>query len=80
MLDSHLAELYQVETNVNITIMRTFVTLRQHLTNYEELTRKIATLEKQMNRKFKDAYEALDYLMANNEPTEIGFRQATKKS
>lgn len=66
--------------DVNINIMRTFVTLRQHLTNYEELTRKISTLEKQMNRKFKDVYEALDYLMASNQTTEIGFRQATKKS
>jgi hypothetical protein len=64
--------------DVNIAIMRAFVILRQHLTNYEELTEKISVLEKQMNRKFKDVYEALNYLMDKNQPTEIGFKQASK--
>ena len=66
--------------DVNIAIMRAFVILRQHLTNYEELTEKISTLEKQMNRKFKDVYEALNYLMSSNQASEIGFKQASKKS
>lgn len=64
--------------DVNIAIMRAFVTLRQHLTNYEELTEKISTLEKQMNRKFKDVYEALNYLMASNQSPKIGFKQSSK--
>lgn len=65
---------------VNIAIIRTFIILRQYISNYAQLSDKISTLEKQMNRKFKDVYEALDYLMASNQTTEIGFRQATKKS
>ena len=58
--------------------MRAFVVLRQHLTNYQELTEKISSLEKQMNRKFKDIHEALNYLMNNNSPAEIGFKQTSK--
>ena len=62
----------------NITIIRTFIILRQYLSDYTELSNKILSLEKQMNRKFKDVYEALDCLMANNEPSKIGFKQTSK--
>ncbi len=48
--------------------------------NYEELSQKIIALEQQMNRKFKEVYEALNYLMDGNQSTEIGFRQAIKKA
>ncbi|MDX2190510.1 MAG: ORF6N domain-containing protein [Bacteroidota bacterium] len=48
---------------VNISIMRAFVLVRQHLTNHKELIIKIAELEKEMKMKFKDVYEALNYLL-----------------
>ncbi len=66
--------------DVNIAIMRAFVILRQNFTNYSELSEKIAALEKQMNRKFKDIYEALNYLMDREKPAEIGFKQSTKNA
>ena len=49
--------------DVNITIMRAFVTLRQHLTDYSNLKEQIAQLEKEMNIKFKDIHQALNYLL-----------------
>jgi len=62
--------------DVNIAIMRAFVILRQHITNYQELFQRVNALEKQMNRKFKDIHEALNYLLNSHSSTEIGFRQA----
>lgn len=61
---------------MNITIMRAFVILRQYLMNYEELSKRIDALEKEMNRKFKDIHEALNYLLQKDPPREIGFKQA----
>ncbi|MBS1598042.1 MAG: ORF6N domain-containing protein [Bacteroidetes bacterium] len=52
---------------VNISIMRTFVVLRQYALNYKELTGKIARLEKKYNRQFRDVYEALDLLLQKKE-------------
>lgn len=43
--------------------MRAFVLLRQHLTDYTNLTTKVAQLEKEMNIKFKDIHQALNYLI-----------------
>jgi len=48
---------------VNIAIMRAFVVMRQYYMNYKELKLKIEKLEKEMNLKFKDIYEALKYLL-----------------
>ena len=48
---------------VNITIMRAFVMLRQHLTDYSNLKEQVARLEKEMNVKFKDIHQALNYLL-----------------
>jgi hypothetical protein len=64
--------------DVNITTIRTFIMLRQYISNYTELSNKVSALEKQMNRKFKDIHEALNYLMDTSPPSEIGFKQATK--
>lgn len=49
--------------DVNISIMRAFVALRQHLTDYRNLKDHIAQLEKEMNIKFKDIHQALNYLL-----------------
>jgi hypothetical protein len=77
MLSSVLNSKKAVE--VNISIMRTFVLIRQYHLDYKELKQQIKKLEKEMNFKFKDIYEALNYLI--NPPTSekkersaIGFR------
>ncbi|MEJ4089373.1 ORF6N domain-containing protein [Galbibacter orientalis] len=49
--------------DVNISIMRAFVALRQHLTDYTNLKDHIAELEKEMNIKFKDIQQVLNYLL-----------------
>jgi len=69
---------------VNIAIIRAFVVLRQHLADYKDLKEAIAVIEKEMNTKFKDINQALNYLLdkdklqinqTNRKP--IGFK--TKK-
>lgn len=49
--------------DVNISIMRAFVLLRQHLSDYNDLKKQISKLEKEMNVKFKDIHQALNYLL-----------------
>jgi hypothetical protein len=68
---------------VNILIMRAFVSIRQHLFNYKDLKEQIEKLEKEMNLKFKDIYEALNYLLQKEreeteykERKQIGFKSA----
>jgi len=79
MLSSVLRSKKAIE--VNISIMRVFVTLRQHLADYKDLKKQIKKLEKEMNRKFKDINEALNYLLQkdemskkHNERKRIGFK------
>jgi hypothetical protein len=71
--------------DVNISIMRAFVLLRQHLTDYKDLKEQIALLEKQMNIKFKDIYQALNYLLQKDKAviehkkrSRIGFKTEKK--
>lgn len=52
------------------------IILRQYISNYAELSARIASLEKQMNRKFRDIHEALNYLIGGEKAPEIGFKQA----
>ena len=68
--------------DVNIAIMRSFVMLRQHLSDYDNLKEQIAQLEKEMNIKFKDIHQALNYLLQKDKVqveqqnrTRIGFNQ-----
>ena len=61
---------------VNIAIIRVFVVLRQHLADYKDLKEAIAILEKEMNTKFKDINQALNYLL-NKDQKEID--QANRK-
>ena len=49
--------------NVNIAIMRAFVYLKQFALTNKELTDKLKKLESKTNKKFKDVYDALDYLL-----------------
>ena len=62
--------------DVNIAIMRAFVLLRQHLSDYKDLKEQIANLEKEMNIKFKDIYQALEYLL---KPDEKAITQQNRK-
>lgn len=48
---------------MNISIVRAFIALRQMASHYSELENKIKALEKKYNRHFKDIYEALQLLM-----------------
>ncbi len=48
---------------VNISIMRAFVFIRQYALTHEELTRKLMALEERYNRHFKDIYDAINYLL-----------------
>lgn len=63
---------------VNIAIMRTFIKIRQYSLNYKDLADKL----KQHDKKFKDVYQALDYLVnkdkievAQKERKKIGFKK-----
>ena len=74
MLSSVLRSSKAIE--VNIAIMRAFVLLRQHLTDYKDLKEEIGKLEQEMNRKFKDINEVLRYLLSpKSKSKEIGFKQ-----
>jgi hypothetical protein len=60
---------------VNITIIRTFVRLRQLLASHEDLARKLAELEKKYDEQFRVVFDALHELMMPPAPPkkEIGF-------
>ena len=58
--------------DVNISIMRAFVMIKQFALTYNELAEKIAKLEKKNNKQFKDIYQALNLLLADKE-TETDF-------
>jgi hypothetical protein len=68
--------------HVNISVIRAFVVLRQHLADYKDLKENVAILEKQMNLNFKDINQALHYLLnkdaqeiAQNNRKQIGFKK-----
>src|ERR1035437_299943 len=64
---------------VNISIMRAFALLRQYLSDYKNLKQSIEALEKEMNLKFKDIYEALNFLLSpKSERKPIGYKQNKK--
>jgi hypothetical protein len=62
---------------VNITIMRAFVMIRQHYLDSEELISRMDRLEDEMQVKFIDIYEALGCLMESSQQDRppIGFKQ-----
>ncbi|MEH0007906.1 MAG: ORF6N domain-containing protein [Flavobacteriales bacterium] len=71
---------------VNIVIMRAFVTLRRHLTDYAGLKERVARLEKEMNLKFKDLYQALNHLLKKEKAivdrqkrARIGYKTGNKR-
>ncbi|MFH2141869.1 MAG: ORF6N domain-containing protein [Bacteroidota bacterium] len=48
---------------VNISIVRAFVMVRQYALTHKDLTEKLKKLEDKYNRQFSDVYEALNYLL-----------------
>jgi len=60
---------------VNITIMRTFVKMRQMIASSEELSRKLAELEAKYDEQFRLVFEAIRELMIPPEPKKnpLGF-------
>jgi hypothetical protein len=65
---------------VNINIMRAFVTIRQYALGYVELKRELENFMKTTNMQFSDIYKVLDILVAHKKELEkprnpIGFRQ-----
>lgn len=67
---------------VNISIIRAFISLREFAFNFKELADKIMEMEKKYDKQFADVYEALNYLMQEkqneiefNEQQRIGFKK-----
>ena len=72
--------------DVNIAIMRAFVFIRQYALTHKDLTEKLKQIEGKYNKKFKDVYEALNYLLKKDEEEiqqskrkQIGFKQTKKQ-
>ncbi len=66
----------QRAVEVNISIMRTFVQLRQMLVSNVELAKKLAALERKYDEQFKAVFDAIRKLMEPVTPAqkrEIGF-------
>ena len=71
----------QRAVQVNITVMRTFVRLRQMLISNAELARKLEHLEKNYDHQFKVVFDAIRQLMIPPEPKrkQIGFHTKSVK-
>lgn len=66
---------------INISIMRAFVIIREYALTHKDLTAKLKEIETKYDRQFKDVYEALNYLLkkdkqqiTQNERKRIGFK------
>ena len=67
---------------VNISIMRVFVAVKQLVLGNAELSQKLNELEAKYNKQFKDVYDAIDYLMGikkadekQKSRTKIGYKK-----
>jgi len=60
---------------VNITIMRAFVKLREMIASHKELTKRLDEMEKSYDFQFKMVFDAIRALVSQPEPEEkrIGF-------
>ena len=62
--------------HVNIAIMRAFVAIRYYALSHKDLTEKLKELETKYDKKFKDVYEAMNYLLQkDNQETEMKERK-----
>lgn len=67
--------------DVNISIMRAFIALKQFALTNTELNNKLKELENTYNKQFKDVYEAINYLLQKDkqeinqkERKQIGYK------
>jgi hypothetical protein len=67
--------------DVNISIMRAFVFIRQYALNHKDLTEKLQELESKYDKQFKDVYDAISFLLqkdnqetAQKQRKRIGFK------
>jgi len=65
MLSSVLRSKKAIE--VNIAIMRTFVSLRKFNTDFNDLREAILQIEEEMNTNFEDIHQAINYLLQKDE-------------
>jgi hypothetical protein len=65
-----------VAIDVNISIMRAFVMIRQFALTYQELNEKLIALEKKHNQKFTDIDQVLNYLIKKEQQLTL---QTTRK-
>ena len=61
---------------INISIMRAFVMIRQFALTYQELNEKLIALEKKHNQKFTDIDQVLNYLIKKEQQQTL---QTTRK-
>jgi hypothetical protein len=66
---------------VNVEIMRAFVRLRQMLASHEDLARKLQTLERKYDKRFRIVFEAIRKLMIppDSRTRPIGFHAKESK-
>ena len=62
-----------IAVQISISIIRAFVLMRQHLSDYKDLQEEINTLQENTNKQFNDIYVALNVLLDKNK------RDADKK-
>lgn len=74
MLSSVLKSEKAVE--MNILIIRTFVALRKMALNYQDIMQKLEAMELGNSKKFKEIYEALNFLLSPPNPPRrrIGYK------
>jgi hypothetical protein len=79
MLSSILKSKRAIE--VNISIMRAFVLMRQYALSHRDLTEKLKQLEEKYDQQFKNIHEAINYLLqkdkvevAQRERNRVGFK------
>lgn len=67
----------QTAIDVNISIMRAFVLMRQMVIGYDELLKRIKELEESTDAQFSEIYQALTQLLSKPDPKPrkpIGYR------
>jgi hypothetical protein len=75
MLSSVLKSKRAVE--MNVTIMRTFITLRKIALNYREIMEELNKMKSGYDKQFDKIFKVLEYLISpKNERTPIGFKHS----
>jgi hypothetical protein len=70
----------EIAIEVNISIMRAFVKLREMIASHKDLARKLAALEKKYDAQFRVVFEAIRELMALpvQKKRKIGFNRGNE--